>query len=310
MIDIVNLTKKYADKYAVSDISFHIDEGEVVGFLGVNGAGKTTTMNMLTGYISSTSGSASINGVDILDDPIAAKKSIGYLPELPPLYQDMTVWEYLCFVYELKGCKFAKTQHLEEICEVVKIKDVAKRLIRHLSKGYRQRVGLAQALVGNPKVIILDEPTVGLDPRQIIEMRKLIKSLGKEHTVILSTHILSEAQAICDRIIIIDKGKIIADAKTEEVDALVNEHHRLTAKICGPADKIMSEIKALQGITGVELLNEMDGDAHTFVIEAQTNIDIRKPLFSLLASKMWYLVGLEALGTSLEDIFIKLTNKR
>ena len=310
MIDIVNLTKKYRDKFAVNNISFHIAEGEVVGFLGVNGAGKTTTMNMLTGYISSTSGSAKINGVDILDDPLAAKKCIGYLPELPPLYQDMTVWEYLCFVYELKGCKFPKYQHLEEICEVVKIKDVAKRLIRHLSKGYRQRVGLAQALVGNPKVIILDEPTVGLDPRQIIEMRKLIKSLGKEHTVILSTHILSEAQAICDRIIIIDKGTIIADAKTEEIDALINEHHRLTAKICGPVDKIISEIKNLQGITGVELLSDKDGDANTFIIEAQTNIDIRKPLFALLASKMWYLVGLETSGTSLEDIFIKLTNKR
>lgn len=309
MIDISNLTKKYGDKCAVNNISIHINEGEVVGFLGANGAGKTTTMNMLTGFISSTSGNIKIKGVDILDNPLVAKKNIGYLPEIPPLYEDMTVWEYLNFIYELKGCKFAREQHLEEICEVVKIKDVAKRLIRNISKGYKQRVGLAQALVGNPKVIILDEPTVGLDPRQIIEMRKLIKALGKEHTVILSTHILPEAQAICDRIIIIDKGSIIADAKTEEIDALINEHHRITAKICGPSDKILAEIKSMQGIANVQMLPEKEADANIFIIEAKSNVDIRKPLFSLLASKMWYLVGLETSGTSLEDIFIKLTNK-
>ncbi len=310
MIDITGLTKRYGNNLAVDNISFHIDEGEVVGFLGVNGAGKSTTMNIITGYLSSSDGSVKINGVDILDDPISAKKNIGYLPEFPPLYQDMTVIEYLRFIYELKGCEFARDKHLEEICEVVKLKDVSKRLIRNLSKGYKQRVGVAQALVGNPKVIILDEPTVGLDPRQIIDMRKLIKALGRDHTVILSTHILSEAQAVCDRIIIINKGKIIADAKKEEIDLYVNEHHRLTAKICGPAARLKSEIGSMNGVAGIEIVDEKDGDAVVCNIEAENNVDIRKPMFNLLAAKGWPLVGLETAETSLEDIFIRLTNKQ
>ena len=309
MIDIVGLTKRYGDKLAVNNISFHINEGEVVGFLGANGAGKSTTMNILTGFLSSSDGTVKINGVDILDDPIEAKKNIGYLPELPPLYQDMTVQEYLEFVCDLKSCKLPKKQHIDEICSVVKISDVQHRLIRNLSKGYRQRVGLAQALVNNPKVIILDEPTVGLDPRQIIDMRKLIKALGKDHTIILSTHILPEAQAVCDRILIIDKGSLIADAKTEDVSMLVNEHHRLTAKICGPADKILSELRAMPGVADVQILPMKDGDASVFQLEAENHVDIRKPLFKLLAEKSWYLIGLETAGTSLEDIFIKLTNR-
>lgn len=310
MIDIQGLTKKYGDKVAVDNISFNIDKGEIVGFLGVNGAGKSTTMNIITGYLSSNEGTVRINGVDILDNPNEAKKNIGYLPELPPLYQDMTVIEYLRYIYELKSCKFPREQHLSEICEVVKISDVSGRLIRNLSKGYRQRVGLAQALVGNPNVIILDEPTVGLDPRQIIDMRKLIKALGKEHTVILSTHILPEAQAVCDRIIIIDKGKIIADAKTDEISHYVSEHGLLTAKICAPTDKALSELRNMQGIASVELLELTDGDAHIYRIEAENNVDIRKPLFNLLAEHSWPLVGLESAGTSLEDIFIQLTNKK
>ena len=196
MIEVKNLSKSYGSKLAVDGISFTAGESEILGFLGPNGAGKSTTMNMLTGYLSSSGGQALINGVDILEDPVRAKKDIGYLPELPPLYLDMTVMEYLNFVYDLKKCRLPKRSHLDEICRLVKITDVQKRVIRNLSKGYKQRVGLAQALVGNPKVLILDEPTVGLDPKQIIEIRTLIKKLGKNHTVILSSHILSEVQAV------------------------------------------------------------------------------------------------------------------
>ena len=191
MIEVKNLSKSYGTKLAVNDISFSVGEGEILGFLGPNGAGKSTTMNILTGYLSSSGGEVIINGADILEDPTAAKRSIGYLPELPPLYLDMTVIEYLNFVYDLKKCKLPRRSHIEEICSLVKITDVTRRVIRNLSKGYRQRVGLAQALVGNPRVLILDEPTVGLDPKQIIEIRTLIKRLGKNHTVILSSHILS-----------------------------------------------------------------------------------------------------------------------
>ena len=208
MIKIEHLVKNYGSNCAVDDISFSVQAGEIVGLLGPNGAGKSTTMNILTGYLSGTSGKVSIDGIDILADPLSAKKLIGYLPEQPPLYLDMTVDEYLSFGYELKGCKLPKQEHIAEVCEVVKISDVRKRVIRNLSKGYKQRVGIAQALIGNPKVIIFDEPTIGLDPKQIIEIRNLIRTLGKGHTVILSTHILQEVQAVCDRIVIINKGKI------------------------------------------------------------------------------------------------------
>ena len=211
MIEVVNLTKRYGDKKAVNNISFKAEDGEILGFLGPNGAGKSTTMNILTGYISCTDGKALIDGIDILEDPVKAKKQIGYLPEIPPLYVDMTVKEYLSFIYDLKKCKLPKISHLKDICQLVKIEHVYNRMIKNLSKGYRQRVGLAQALVGNPKTLILDEPTVGLDPNQIIEIRTLIKKLGKNHTVILSSHILSEVQAVCDKIVVINDGKIVAN---------------------------------------------------------------------------------------------------
>jgi len=217
MIQVKNLTKLYGANKAVDDISFTAESGKILGFLGPNGAGKSTTMNILTGYISSTAGSCTLNGIDILEDPLAAKKQIGYLPEQPPVYLDMTVDEYLDFVYALKKSKIPKKNHLSEICELVKITDMRKRLIRNLSKGYRQRVGLAQALVGNPPILILDEPTVGLDPKQIIEIRSLIKKLGEHHTVILSSHILPEVQKVCDKIVIINEGKIVADGTLEEL---------------------------------------------------------------------------------------------
>ena len=309
MIKIEHLVKNYGPNCAVDDISFEVKKGEIVGFLGPNGAGKSTTMNILTGFLSMTSGSVSIAGLDILDDPLEAKKHIGYLPEQPPLYTDMTVEEYLIFIYNLKNCKLNRDKHLEEICEVTKIKDVYKRVIKNLSKGYRQRVGIAQTLIGSPEVIIFDEPTVGLDPKQIIEVRNLIRTLGKDHTVILSTHILQEVQAVCDRIIIINKGKIVADELTENITRAVENNRRFTVKICGPQKEVLSFLKNRPGIIYAELLAQRDGDAYTYMIESEVGIDIRKNLFFALAEKRWALVGLEALGMSLEDIFITIVDQ-
>ncbi len=309
MIKIEHLIKNYGSNCAVDDISFTVEEGEIVGFLGPNGAGKSTTMNILTGYLSSTSGRASIDGVDILSDPIGAKKKIGYLPEQPPLYLDMTVEEYLNFIYDLKSVTLPRAEHLESVCETVKIKDVYKKVIRTLSKGYRQRVGIAQALVGEPKVIIFDEPTVGLDPKQIIEIRNLIRSLGKEHTVILSTHILQEVQAVCDRIVIINKGKIVANEKTENISHVVENNRRFHVKISGPQKEILSLLKATNGISYVEALAERDGDAYTYLIESEIGVDIRKKLFYLLAEHSWPIIGMEALGMNLEDIFLSVVDR-
>jgi len=309
MIKIEHLVKNYGSHCAVDDISFEVESGEIVGFLGPNGAGKSTTMNILTGYLSSTSGKASVDGIDILRDPIGAKKLIGYLPEQPPLYLDMTVEEYLIFNYRLKRCKLDRDAHLEEICETVKIKDVYHKVIRTLSKGYRQRVGIAQALIGKPKVIIFDEPTVGLDPKQIIEIRNLIRSLGKDHTVILSTHILQEVQAVCDRIVIINKGKIVANEKTESISNVVANNRRFNIKIAGPQKEILPALKNMQGVSYAEVLAERDGDAYTYMVESEFGVDIRKKLFYMLAERNWPMVGMEALGMSLEDIFITVVDK-
>lgn len=309
MIKISHLVKNYGSFCAVDDISFEVKRGEVVGFLGPNGAGKSTTMNILTGYLSSTSGSVSIGGVDILDDPLNAKRLIGYLPEQPPLYPDMTVDEYLSFAYDLKGCVLSKTKHIEEVCSVVKIGEVRHRLIKNLSKGYRQRVGIAQALIGNPPVVIFDEPTIGLDPKQIIEIRNLIRTLGKEHTVILSTHILQEVQAVCDRIVIINKGKIVADELTENISRAVENTRRFNVKISGPQRDVLAALRNLSGVTYAEVLAARDGDAYTYMVESEPGIDIRKKLFWTMAEKKWPIVGLEALGLSIEDIFIAVVDK-
>ncbi len=309
MIKIEHLVKNYGTNCAVDDISFEIAQGEIVGFLGPNGAGKSTTMNMLTGYLSSSSGSITIDGVDVLENPLAAKKMIGYLPEQPPLYLDMTVREYLNFAYDLKGCTFNREKHLKEICDIVKISDVYNRVIRNLSKGYRQRVGIAQALVGNPDIIIFDEPTVGLDPKQIIEIRNLIRTLGRDHTVILSTHILQEVQACCDRILIINKGKIVADEKTENIARAVENNRRFTIKICGPQKEVLAMLKARPGIVYAEAMPSRDGEAYVYMIESEVGVDIRKSLFYALAERNWPMIGLEAQGMSLEDIFITIVDK-
>ncbi len=309
MIKIEHLVKRYGNNFAVDDISFSVAEGEVVGFLGPNGAGKSTTMNILTGYLSSTSGSVSINGIDVLENPFEAKKLIGFLPEQPPLYLDMTVNEYLEFVCDLKNCKLNRGKHIAEVCDGIKISDVRKRVIKNLSKGYRQRVGIAQALIGNPKVIVFDEPTVGLDPKQIIEIRNLIRALGKDHTVILSTHILQEVQAVCDRIVIINKGKIVADEKTEDITRAVESTRRFNVKICGPQKEVLSMLKNKQGIIYAEALAEKEGDAYTYTVESEPGVDIRKNLFYTLAERDWPMIGLESVGMSLEDIFLKIVDK-
>lgn len=304
MIKIEHLAKQYGRIKAVNDISFEIHDGEIVGFLGPNGAGKSTTMNILCGYLSCSAGKAEINGMDILENPLEAKKQIGFLPEQPPLYMDMTVEEYLNFIYDLKDTTLKRDEHLAEICEVTGIAHMRKRLIRNLSKGYKQRVGIAQALIGNPSVLIFDEPTVGLDPKQIVEVRNLIRSLGKKHTVILSTHILSEVQAVCDRIIIISKGTIVANEKTEEISKAVTNVSKLTAKICGPEKEILSAIRSLAGVSSVSCLGKKDLDSSTFIVESQPGIDLRKPLFNLMAANHYPIIGLEAQGLNLEDVFI------
>ena len=252
MIEVKNLSKQYGSHKAVDNISFTVEEGEILGFLGPNGAGKSTTMNIITGYLSATDGTVTVNGYDVLDDPDNAKKSIGYLPEIPPLYMDMTVKEYLHFMYDLKKCKLPRQKHIEEICRHVKIDHVYGRLIKNLSKGYRQRVGFAQALIGDPKVLILDEPTVGLDPTQIMEMRSLIRRLGKHHTVILSSHILSEIESVCDRIIIINNGEIVADDTAANLSETYSNDRRLFVTVDGPKAEVTALLEKLPSVKNVE----------------------------------------------------------
>ncbi len=309
MIKVDHLVKRYGSNYALDDISFEIGEGEIVGLLGPNGAGKSTTMNILTGYLSTTSGAAYVNDINILSDPIGAKKQIGFLPEQPPLYFDMTVMEYLNFVYDLKGCTLDREAHLAEILSVVKITDVKNRLIKNLSKGYKQRVGIAQALVGDPKVIIFDEPTVGLDPKQILEVRNLMRTLGRRHTVILSTHILAEVQAVCERVIIINKGKIIADERTENLTKTIEEGFHYQVKICGAEREIASAIERITGVRAVESTGEREGDAFVFKVEGERGVDVRKSIFNLCSKNGWPIVGMMPIGTDLESIFIRLVDR-
>lgn len=307
MIEVKNLSKSYGSKQAVNDISFTAHENEILGFLGPNGAGKSTTMNILTGYLSSTGGQALINGVDILEDPVTAKKDIGYLPELPPLYLDMTVMEYLNFVYDLKKCKLPRRSHLAEICSLVRISDVSKRVIRNLSKGYKQRVGLAQALVGNPKVLILDEPTVGLDPKQIIEIRTLIKKLGKNHTVILSSHILSEVQAVCDRIVVIDKGRLVANDTTENLSRDLSADHKLTVQIEGPTKEVQSLLKGIPDMVDVHVNRNVDKNVTEYSLNAKDGADVRREVFKRMAERSYPILLMRSSELTLEEIFLKLT---
>lgn len=309
MVKVENLVKRFGNTYALNDVSFEIGEGEIVGLLGPNGAGKSTAMNILTGYLSATSGSVTVGGVDMLDDPISAKRLIGFLPEQPPLYPEMTVMEYLEFVYELKGCKLDKEPHLSEIISVTKISEVKNRLIKNLSKGNKQRVGIAQALIGDPKVVIFDEPTVGLDPKQILAVRNLLRTLAKKHTVILSTHILAEVQAVCERVIIINKGVIIADERTEDIVRTIEDGYRYRVKVCGPKSEVESALRKLNGIKYIELTGDRDLDSSAFVIESDKGIDIRKAVFNTCASRNWPIIGMEPVGTDLETVFIRLVDR-
>lgn len=307
MIEVKNLRKNYGSKLAVDGISFTAGESEILGFLGPNGAGKSTTMNILTGYLSSSGGEVLINGVDILEDPVRAKKDIGYLPELPPLYLDMTVREYLSFVYSLKKCRLPKRSHLAEICSLVKITDVADRVIRNLSKGYRQRVGLAQALVGNPKVLILDEPTVGLDPKQIIEIRTLVKKLGKNHTVILSSHILSEVQAVCDKIVVIDHGRLVANDTAENLSHNLSADHKLTVQIEGPVKEVTALLEQIPDMVEVHLNHTIDKTIGEYELNATEGCDIRREVFKRMAARNYPILMMRRSELTLEEIFLKLT---
>ena len=306
MIKIEHLTKSYGTHRAISDVSFEIKEGEIVGFLGPNGAGKSTTMNILTGCLSSDAGEVSVNGMDILKQPLEAKRLIGYLPEQPPVYPEMTVSEYLGFVYDLKHCTLPRREHINEICDVVRIADVKNRLIGNLSKGYRQRVGIAQALVGNPPVLIFDEPTVGLDPKQIIEVRNLLRTLGKNHTVILSTHILPEVQATCGRLIVIDNGRIIADRPTDELTRVIRDSRRYRIRVAGPVSDVLAALRSVGGIQRVEAEAERDGEAATFLFESAAGTDVRRTVFFALSEKGLPIYGLEPVGRDLEDVFLQL----
>ena len=307
MIKVENLTKRYGNHCAVNNISFQVGKGEILGFLGPNGAGKSTTMNILTGYLSATDGTVTINGHDILENPNAAKASIGYLPEIPPLYPDMTVKEYLNFMCDLKKCALPRQRHLAEICKVMKIEHVYNRLIKNLSKGYKQRVGMAQALIGNPPVLILDEPTVGLDPNQIIEIRSLIKTLGKNHTVILSSHILPEIEAVCDRIVIINNGKIVADDTAENLSNNLSNDRRLLVSVEGPEKEVAHLIKNINGVEEVTIMSNKATGVSDYAILTADGVDIRRDLFTRLAQREWILLSSKSLALSLEDIFINLT---
>ena len=308
MINVSGLSKRYGTHLAVKDVNFNIEKGEVIGFLGPNGAGKSTIMNILTGYLSMTQGKVEIDGFDIVDFPEQAKRRIGYLPEIPPLYTDMKVREYLNFIYDLKKVKFPKKPHIDEVLRLVGIDNVANRLIKNLSKGYRQRVGFAQALIGNPDVLILDEPTVGLDPKQIIEIRNLIGRLGKNHTIILSSHILSEIQAVCKRVIIINRGEIIADDTAENLAHRLSDNKTLLARIVCNEEDMLETLKTVKGVKSVTSLGQMESGSYDFVIEPMDGNDIRADIFDRVVSRGKKLLALNDNRLSLEQVFLRLTD--
>lgn len=308
MIEVKNLVKRYGDHTAVDHLSFEIEKGKIYGFLGPNGAGKSTTMNMITGYIASTEGTVVIDGHDILEEPEEAKKCIGYLPEMPPLYFDMTVLEYLKFVADLKKIpKDKKASMIEEIMDMVKITDMKNRLIKNLSKGYRQRVGLAQAILGYPEVIILDEPTVGLDPKQIIEIRDLIKSLKEKHTVILSSHILSEVSAVCDYVLIISHGKLVASDTPENLGKLAEGSNTLNLIVKGEKDKIRTALGQIEGVKNVTVADAKEEHAWNVTVSTNEDSDVREEVFFKMADAKCPILEMQSKKVSLEEIFLELT---
>lgn len=308
MIEVENLVKKYGAHMAVDHLSFHVEKGQIYGFLGPNGAGKSTTMNIMTGYLAATEGSVRINGYDILTQPEEAKRCIGYLPEQPPLYQEMTVSEYLRFAAELKRIpKEERKRQIAEVMEMTKIADVSERLIRNLSKGYKQRVGLAQAILGYPEVIILDEPTVGLDPKQIIEIRDLIRSLGKNHTVILSSHILSEVSAVCDHIMIISNGRLLASDSPEGLQRIQNKTVSLEITVLGKEETVREALSGLEGIEETAYRENMERNEVHISLMTASGKDICREAGIALAGKKIPVIAMSKQEETLEDIFLELT---
>ncbi|WP_099470049.1 ABC transporter ATP-binding protein [Konateibacter massiliensis] len=308
MIEVKNLVKRYADNVAVDNLSFKVEKGQIYGFLGPNGAGKSTTMNIITGYIAASGGEVIINGHDIFEEPELAKKSIGYLPEIPPLYMDMTPYEYLKFAAELKKIeKKEREGMIEEVMKLTKIEDVGNRLIKNLSKGYKQRVGLAQAILGYPEVIILDEPTVGLDPKQIIEIRDLIKSLGKKHTVILSSHILSEVSAVCDYVMIISKGKLVASDTPENLGKLMAGTNSLDLTIKGEEKQVEEILASIEEIQEFTIHHSVEADAVDISLKTAEQVDVREVVFYKMAEAKCPILSMKTSNMSLEDVFLELT---
>ncbi|MFL0267591.1 ABC transporter ATP-binding protein [Candidatus Clostridium radicumherbarum] len=310
MIQVENLVKKYGQQTVLNGINLTVNEGEILGLLGPNGAGKSTTMNIITGYISATDGNIEIDGLNILKEPKKVKKKIGYLPEIPPLYMDMTVEEYLLFVSKIKGINKKEIKNsMDKVTDLVKINNYRNRLIKNLSKGYKQRVGLAEAIIGNPEILILDEPTVGLDPKEIIEIRSLVKELGKTHTVILSSHILSEVSAICDRVVIINKGEIVASGTPYELSKRLIYNNKLLLRIKGKgkvAEKILQEVK---GIQNIKIQGTVENGTIDILVEAKQNEDIREEIFFKLSKAETPILMMKPLDLSLEEVFLQVTNE-
>lgn len=310
MIEVSGLVKRYGDRNVVDHLSFTVEKGQIVGFLGPNGAGKSTTMNIITGYISATDGTVKVNGYDIYDEPEKAKESIGYLPEQPPLYPDMKVWEYLDFVADLKKVKKnEKEKMLRKVMRATKIQDVSERLIKHLSKGYKQRVGFAGAMIGDPEILILDEPTVGLDPKQIIEIRNLIRELSKEHTILLSSHIMQEVSAVCNRIMIINQGKLILSDTPENIPNHIAQTNDLTLHVKGNKELIKSIIDRFKEITYSKVLNTGEEEVYQVEISTPVEHDVREEIFYAFANAKCPILEMNHNVPTLEEVFLRLTGE-
>jgi ABC-2 type transport system ATP-binding protein len=307
LIQVENVTKKYGQRVAVDRLNFTVNRGEILGFLGPNGAGKSTTMNIITGYLSATEGSVKLDGHDILEEPQAVKRQIGYMPELPPLYADMTVGDYLSFVCDIKEVpRTRRKATMDRSMELLKIVDVRGRLIKNLSKGYKQRVGIAQALIGTPPVLILDEPTIGLDPQQIIETRNLIRDLGQEHTIILSSHILPEVQAVCSRVLIINKGKIVASDTPENLSRGLSGDNRLTLRVAGPDAEVLSLARGITHVIKVESMGRREAGTVDLMLEAKRDQDVRRDVFAAFAKANWPILMMKSMDLTLEEIFLNI----
>ena len=309
MITVEGVSKRYGQHLAVDDISFRVDAGEIVGFLGPNGAGKSTTMNIITGYLSATAGKVAVDGYDVLEEPNEVKRRVGYLPEQPPLYLDMTVREYLRFVARLKKASLLGTSAQERILELAGIAHVRDRLIKNLSKGYRQRVGLAQALVGNPPVLILDEPTIGLDPHQIIEIRNLIRELGHEHTIILSSHILPEVSAVCDRVIIINRGQLVASDTTANLGKRLHDSSQFRLRVAGGEAAALAALSGIDGVSEVRAQGTVEQDTVDLRVETVAGADPRRAIFNALSKADLPIYLMTAMDYNLEEIFLQLTTQ-